>query len=340
MKQCNITDKELAKALDISVDKLYEICDFFDEIPDDDWALVEDFHFQWASHGSRTFSYEGAVEICNYLAEHKDERSTFDNLKRWLLRRDERLRQLMVTKRVEEASSNNGQLVYFNNRAFIAPRNCRKILGLGTRQDVLDRTFKELIRNENTEIEPPRKDHDFYIAEDNGRYFSGSGLASIGKQLEIRLTQKHRRDWVKTVSVYAPKALSFLEKQEADRQRRVEKAMDRIRKHAKGRCQVTNRRQSVEKFDLEVHHLYDRKRHPKLADVDANLIAIASDLHADFHKWMGGSDKGCTIEDFERYIEEFSGGVFGDLEDDKNYDHMMSVRSHLSQSKKMLSGLL
>lgn len=211
---------------------------------------------------------------------------------------------------------------------------------MGTRQDVLDRTFRELIVNENTEIETLRKDHDFHIAEDNSRYFSGSGLASIGKQLGARLTQKHRRDWVKTVAAYAPKALSFLEKQEAERQRRVEKAMDRVRKHAKGRCQVTNRRQSVGKFDLEVHHLYDRKRYPNLADVDANLIAIASDLHADFHKWMGGSDKGCTIEDFEHYIEEFSGGVFGDLEDDKNYDHMMSVRSNLLRSKKMLSGLL
>ena len=163
MAQCNITAKELAKALDIKEEKLYDICDFFDEDPDDDWELIENLHFNWGSHGSRIFSYEGAVEICNFLEENKEQRSVFTNFKRWFLQRDKRLKGLMISKRVEEAITASGQIRWTGDRAFLHPRSCRKILGLGTRQDVLNQAFIKLIRSENTEIESPRKNHDFYV---------------------------------------------------------------------------------------------------------------------------------------------------------------------------------
>ena len=62
------------------------------------------------------------------------------------------------------------------------------------------------------------------------------------------MSQKHRQEWVKAVSEYAPRAIETLEKHEAEREQRIQKAMDKVRKQAKKRCQVTNRRQSVYHF--------------------------------------------------------------------------------------------
>ena len=340
MAKCNITSKELAKALDIKEEKLYEICEFFDSDPDDDWELAEGLHFKWGAYKARIFSYEGAVEICNYLEENQQNRSFFANFKRWFLQKDKQLKGLMVSKRIEEVVARPGQIIFEGGRAFLHPRSCRHIIGLGRRQDVLNRTFKELVQNENTEIEPPRIGYDFHESDTNERYFSGSGLASIGKQLSVRFTHKHRRAWAEVVSVYAPKALGYIEKQVAEREKRIAKAMNRVKKAAKGRCQATNRKQSVHKFDLEVHHLYDKKTYPDLADVEANLISIASDVHTDFHKWMGGPVKGCTLADFEAYLEEFSSSLFDDISEDKNYEWMMKVKGRLAKSKKALAGYL
>jgi L-rhamnose mutarotase len=350
----NVTDSELAKALDITKDELYDICEIFDGDPDDDWELIEGVHFQWGTYKSRIFSYEGAVEICNYLEEEDSKkkvlsgRSKFSNFtrdfKRWFFQRDRRLKGLMVTKRVQETSRQPGHLVMINDRAFLHPRSCRQILGLGTRQDILNRTFVELVRNENVEIEPPRKDYDFLEYEDQGRYFSGSGLASIGKQLSQKFTQKHRRIWAEVVAEYAPKAIAYIEKIEREKSKEIKSKMNEVRKSAKGKCQVSGRRQSVEKFDLEVHHIYDRKTYPQVAANKNNMIAIASDIHTDFHKWVSEkqckSKKGCTIDDFSEFIEECSEQIFIKLSDDKKLETIMNLRRTLEDVKKSLSGHL
>ncbi|MEM6503424.1 MAG: hypothetical protein AAF685_16510 [Cyanobacteria bacterium P01_C01_bin.89] len=338
--KCNITAKELAKALDIREEKLEEICEFFDSDPDDDWELTEGLHFKWGAYQARIFSYEGAVEICTYLEENQQERSFLMNFKRWFLQKDKQLKGLMISKRVEDIVAEPGQIIFEGGRAFLHPRSCRHIIGLGRRQDILNRTFVELVRNENTEIEPPRKGHDFHVAETNERYFSGSGLASIGKQLSSRFTQRHRRAWAEVVSIYAPKAIGYVEKREYERDKRIAKAMDKVRKSARGRCQVTNRKKSIHKFSLEVHHLYDRKSYPEVADVEANLIAIAADVHIEFHKWLGGTNKGCTLEDFEAFLEYFYSSLFDDISEDNNYEWMMKVKGKLADSKKSLSGYL
>ena len=210
------------------------------------------------------------------------------------------------------------------------------MLGLGKRQDILNRTFQEIQRSENIDIEPLKIDIDFFIHEANSQYFSQSGLALVSKHLGKRLTQKHRQEWAKVVADYAPPALEAIEKHEADRAKRIKRAMDRVRSYAKGRCQLTNRRQSVEKFDLEVHHLFDKNTYPHLADMEANLIAVASDIHTHFHKWMGGSHVTCTIEDMERYIEEFGNSLFSE----ENVDQATKVAIILSNSKKILKPLV
>jgi 5-methylcytosine-specific restriction endonuclease McrA len=350
----NVTDDELAKALDITKDELYNICDIFDDDPDDSWELIEGAHFQWGAYKTRIFSYEGAVEICNYLEEDDSKkkvlsgRSKFSkftrDFKRWFFQRDRALKGLMVTKRVQETSRQPGHLVMINNRAFLHPRSCRQILGLGTRQDILNRTFVELVRSENIEIEPPRKDYDFLDHGGRGRYFSGSGLALIGKQLSQKFTQKHRRIWAEVVSEYAPKAVAYIEKIEREKPNEIKSKMDKVRKSANGKCQVSGRRQSVEKFDLEVHHIYDRKTYPQVAEDENNMIAIASDIHTEFHKWVSEkkckSNEGCTVDDFIEFIEERSQQIFIKLSEDQKLETMMKLRDKLDHVKQSLSGHL
>lgn len=112
--------------------------------------------------------------------------------------------------------------------------------------------------------------------------------------------------------------------------------MDRIRKDAKGRCQITGRRKSVGKFNLVAHHLFDQNTYPQFADMADNLIAIGEDIHNQFHQWMGGTQKACTVEDMERFIEEFGHSLFAE----DNVELAIKVRMRLSQSRERLRAIM
>lgn len=395
MVKFNITSEELSEALEITIEKLFDICDFFDSDPNDHWNLTEGVDFMWGAYKTRLFSPEGAVAICNYLEVNKKERPMFKRWKRWLLQRDAKLKGLMVAKCIQEISSrDDGEIVFQNSKVFFSPRACREVLGIGKRQDLLRETFRKLLFRKDG-IEPPKPGTDFleskrieeiesmsvtdlhklcsnegikwrnvnekgknlnkrevidkiistlrnknknqesYVFKDY--FFSGSGLASISKSLEIELTQEHRKAWMEAVHKYAQKAIDVIEKYELEREKRINAAMDRVRKNARGYCQITNRRQSIHKFNLEVHHLFDRNHYPKLADLEANLIAIASDTHKHFHQWMGGSQTPCTIDDMEKYITEFSGSLF---QGDDAVEQSTKVAIKLSEAKKALKSYL
>ena len=100
MTDFDITSKELARALGISQNKLYDICKFFDDDDGDDWDLVENVHFVFGAYKARVFSYEGALEICSYLeAEKKSILVKFkDILEEWLTGRKRRLKGLCIAK--------------------------------------------------------------------------------------------------------------------------------------------------------------------------------------------------------------------------------------------------
>lgn len=310
MNKFNITDKELVEALEINLTRLYEICDEFDADPDDEWALDKGTHFEPGPLDSKIFSPEGAVEICNYLEENKGERPLLIRWKRWLLQRDRRLKGLMVSKRVTESASIAGQLVFKGDRAFLGSRGCREVLGLGKRQDVLNKAFVQVQRSVDVDIEPMAIDVDFFEDESQGRFFSRSGLASVGQCLGTSLKSKHRRDWANVVVEYAPKALEAMEKIESEKEKRIKRVMEVVRRNAKKTCQLTGRKCNSSKIKIAVHHLYNRQTYPHLADVESNLMAIGADIHDHFHMWMGGTDKSCTIEDLERYVQEFHSSLF------------------------------
>lgn len=347
MGKCNITDKELAEALGITLQHLSSVCKAFDADPKDDWELTLGVHFEWGLYKSRVFSAEGAVEICNYLEGNRQERPLFQRWERWLLQRDRRLKGLMIAKRVEEVRGIEGQIIFKSGRAFLAPKACREILSLGTRQDVLWRAFREVQKAGSTDKEPLKVGENF-LEDDSKRrqsggetnlkyhYLSASGLSVVSKHLEVTLTQKHRKDWAMAVAEFAPPALEVIEKHELDKQKRIDKVKERIRRQAKGKCQLSGCIQSEDKFDMAIHHLFDQSTHPNLADMEINLIAIRDDIHDHFHKWMGGTHISCTVEDLERYIEEFGNSLFPD----GNVRQATEARMQLSRARNVLRPML
>lgn len=337
----DITSEELATALGIKEEKLDSICEFFDSDPNDDWELELNTHYKLGSYEARIFSYEGALEICSYLEAESEKESFFRKFKNileeWFTGRKRRLKGLCIAKQIEKFNTLDNELIFHNSKAFLSPRACRSLLGLGKRQDVLRDAFNKV--QKNTEKEILKIGVDFYdneperVCEPEKRnyYFSGSGLSSIGEQLGVQLTRRYRQDYVKIVAEYAPKALMAIERQEQEKNNKIKKAMETVRKKAKGRCQITNKKQSIHKFDLEVHHLYDRKTYPEYADLEINLIAISGIIHADFHKWMGGPNVSCKASDMEKYIEQFGDSLFED-----DIDQAIKVGTTLSKAIQIL----
>jgi hypothetical protein len=341
MTDFDITSKELATALGIKEEKLDSICVFFDSDPNDDWELIQDVHYKFGSYQARIFSYEGALEICSYLEAESEKESFFGRFKNileeWFTGRKRRLKGLCIAKQIKKFHTLDSELIFHNSKAFLSPRACRSLLGLGKRQDVLRDAFNKVQRN--TEREILKIGVDFYdneparVCEPEKRnyYFSGSGLSSIGEQLGVQLTKRYRQDYVKIVAEYAPKALMTIEKQEQDKDKKIKEVMATVRKKAKGRCQITNKKQSIHQFNLEVHHLYDRKTYPKYADLEVNLIAISGIIHADFHRWIGGSNVSCKASDIEKYIEQFGDSLFQD-----DIDQAIKVATILSKAIEVL----
>ncbi|PZV10950.1 MAG: hypothetical protein DCF22_15550 [Leptolyngbya sp.] len=251
----------------------------------------------------------------------------------------------MIAKRVQEVSTIDGQLIFKGGKAFLAPKACREILSLGTRQDVLWRTFQEIQKSSGTGKEPLVLDTDFFEDESKRRsenqnlkyhYLSGSGLSVISKQLGSRLTQEHRQDWAQAVAQYAPPVLESIEKHESEREQRIDKVMKQVKAQAKYYCQLTGCHRSVGKFNLTVHHLFHQKTYPKLADMEMNLMAMREDVHNHFYQWMGGTHVACTVEDLERYVEEFGNSLFPD----GDVKQAIETRMQLSRAKNALRPLL
>ncbi|MGB7415565.1 MAG: hypothetical protein WA902_15260, partial [Thermosynechococcaceae cyanobacterium] len=215
--------------------------------------------------------------------------------------------------------------------SFLGPRACREVLGLGKRQDVLTRTFQEIQRGSNTEVESLRLESDFFEDDNKERFFSCSGIASMGQQLGVRLSSKNRKAWVRAVADYAPRAIEALEKHEEEKTARVTDAIDRVREQAKGHCQITGEQEGVDCLKLEVHHLFDQVKYPHLADVEENLIAIKGEIHQHFHQWMGGSHQSCRSADLERYIESFGHSLFPK----GNIEQATRVSLRLARAKKL-----
>ena len=322
VEKFNIKDHELAEALETSLEHIYEICDFFDADPDDDWELKENEHFHWSNKAlkQRRFSPSGAFEICKYI-EKEEKNKIWKRFRRWLTRRDARLRQMLVVKKIVEVIDNvefidnSKSVIIESGRAYLRPRYTRELLGLGRRQDILNRAFEaeqqELTRE-------PLQIGKHFIVNNDQVCFGGAGIARIGENLGKTLTQKHRREWCLLVAQKTPLALQqvVIDKKKFDEE--VNKAMKKAKTDAKNQCQITWKKKGpANPFNLAVHHVFDRSNYPHLAAELHNLIVMDAEIHKDFHIWMGGMKVSCTVDDLEEYIQTFSNSLFPDDDGEK-----------------------
>ncbi|BAW97616.1 hypothetical protein NIES970_25700 [[Synechococcus] sp. NIES-970] len=306
----NIKDKELAGSWSISMERLYEICDFFDANDEDEWNLNHDEHFIWVNQKlrKRIFSPPGAYAICRYIDQNEG-KNLFRKLTRWISGRDRQIRSMLVQKKIIDIVDEKNAIVFQSGKAFVTQRYTREILGLYRRQDVLNRAFEEEMKSSNRE--PLQLGKHFIINEENYKCFSGAGIARVSSNLGQTLTNKHRREWCNLVSQQIGGEIKRLMEDRELREQKIQAAMQKAKNSAKGVCQITGEKKTAANpFNLAVHHVFDKKTYPDLADHPNNLIVIKDEIHQDFHTWMGGTKEPCGVEEFEKFIIEFSSDLF------------------------------
>ena len=291
-----IKEQDLAKALEIPINRLDEIIDIFDADPYDEWELKENDHFVFSNRSlkERVFSAHGAFAIAKYLDTH-EKKSLWDKIREFVTRHKEKIRNAFIHRTVHENSSS---LTYRNNRHFLSKKDVVAILA--TSYSRLNKAFDEIKRSER----PLERYVDFDDIE-GVRYYSLSGFYQLSQNLSKTLTSKDRREWCRAVDIAGKAALKAIIDAQAQRQKRIEKAMRAAKSRDGSTCQITHRkRDKLDRMNADAHHIFSSKHYPHLAAVEDNIITLADDVHKEFHIWNGGSSTPCTIDDLIQFVCE------------------------------------
>lgn len=311
-----IRDKELAKALEITLDRLYEIIDIFDKDPNDEWELRRETHFIYLNEAKniRLFSQLGAFAIAKYM-DTIEKKTLWGLIKEFVTRHKERIRNAFVRQRVQDHSSS---LTLRNNRHFLSKKDVVNILC--TSYARLNKAFEDIQKSDTPMV--------IYEEFDNVkeiRYYSLSGLDKLSRKLKTDLKDRDRREWCSAVEVVGNKTLNQIISVEERRENEIQAAMRRAKKRDKNCCQITGQKyMQSNRINMSAHHIFSKKQYPHLATSIDNLITLTDDVHKEFHYWNGGSDKPCTIDDLIRYINEL-------------HPEQAEASIKLNQIKKMLA---
>jgi len=292
-----IKEDELANALEISLQKLEEVIEFFNADPDDEWVLEENDHFVYTNKTwrNRIFSAHGAFAIAKYLDTHQ-QKSIWDKILEFVTHHRERIRNAFVHKTVHENSSS---LTLRNGRYFLSKKDTVAILG--TSYTRLNKAFEELRRSE----QPLEIAIDFDEI-DNIRYYSLSGFYRLSQNLSKSLASKDRREWCKAVDVAGKAALNAITAARENREKQISKAMKKSRRRDQETCQITLEKKTKynNKFQMASHHIFSSHHYPHLAAVEDNIITLKGEVHEEFHSWNGGSKNPCTVDDLIQFVCE------------------------------------
>ena len=143
----------------MSVKDIYRFCDFFDEDPDDDWALNVEEHFIYINkkHGARKFTKAGALELAKYVEETVDKKSPWRKLiKTFFDRRHKKYVRSCVMERVADIGGLKKGVTIQSGKAFVNTQQTRYILRLANRQDLLKAALAHEQRGEE-HGRPPMK---------------------------------------------------------------------------------------------------------------------------------------------------------------------------------------
>lgn len=299
----HVFDHQLAKILDISLDRLYEVVQFFDSDPNDKWDLRLNEHYVWhnKSIGSMRFSEIGALIIAKYL-DTIEKKSLWNRLKDWIQQKKRKTMQALVEIRIREAVE-VGSLVKLNNRHFITKKQAIYILA--THPGRFDQAFEEIRKS----IKPLLINYDFADIE-GVRHYSLSGFVKIAKQLADKdhgLTKPDRRLWCEVVDFSAKPVLKLLIDEDSAKASKINKAVNTAKQLAKKTCLVTGAKKTKSTPNVCVtgHHLYSKEQYPHLATALDNILVITTEIHDQFHQWMGGPQVSCTIDDFIKFVTLF-----------------------------------
>ncbi len=292
-----IKDGELAKWFSIQLQRLDEIIDFFDSDPNDEWDLVEkkDYIFINKKMKSRNFSPQGALKIAAYL-EQNETRGIIYRIKDFITQHDARIRKAIARKIITEELIDNGKIIIHHNVAMIHKQSLRRILE--TNGAKINSTFKEI----QASHQPLELEKD-YAEIENEYWFGERGVLLMSKKMSEALKNKSRKQACKIIWGEFPKQFKTLSQSLVNDVKDIQNAKNKAKRRNKGTCQITGRKPANhDQFNLAVHHLYCSKKYPHLATVDVNLITIAEDIHKEFHGYLGGFDKPCTLDDFLEFV--------------------------------------
>lgn len=295
-----IKDTQLAEALEITNEKLAEIQDFFDENPDDEWEIVEgkDYIKQATM---RIYSYEGAYAIAEYLHSH-EKLNLLEILKEWFTKFKTKLRQSLVKQRIIDTIDSPGKLIKVNNYHFISKKDVVTILG--TSYARLNIAFEEIKKTQK-----PLTPGEDFIDNEGIRYYSLQGFYKISRHLGENLKMKNRQDWCEDTSKVGKKTVNQILKSWDNWQQQINQAKNFVKNtRDKKTCKVSGKKAPGTNLtgivSVAAHHLYSSYHYPHIAASTDNLITITTDIHDEFHAWMGGSQKKCTIDEFIIFVNE------------------------------------
>lgn len=332
-KHILLSDKETAKILKIRVNKLYDICDFFDNRDDDEWELVEGEHFEWIRKDvkRRRFYEAGAVAIAKYLQQVETKgflASLVDEVIEAFTHRRRKIRRHLVRRRIfiEFASLDDASLV--DDLVFLARPKIIRILQ--TNGKGLNSSIKRIQDNDSLEGQEQLKPGKHFDVIENNQYWSQIGIVSLAQDMSQnheKRSRASRKAWTDTVFEEVEDAIQKQRKYLESSEPRIKKAIEKAKKIADNTCQVSLKKRTPSKpFDLHVHHLFDRNSRLDLADVLDNLLVMDSEIHRGFHKWHGYES--CEPKDFIEYLLHVEGDKF---ESKRNTHHLDTLVNKLER---------
>ncbi len=320
-----LSDQETAKILKIRINKLYEICSFFDDKQDDEWDLIEGEHFEWVRKdvGKRKFYEAGAVAIAKYMYTIADQRflaGLVNEVIEAFTHRRKRIRRHLLRRKVaiEFASLNDAKIT--KELVFLARPKIIRILE--TNGKGLNASIRRIQDNDSLEGKQQLKPDEDYKVIDDLQHWSQRGIAKLAEDMTInhkKQRRSSRQAWTETafeeIEDAIEKQREYLESSES----RIRKAIDKAKRLADNRCQVSlKKRTPSHPFDLHAHHLFDKASRPDLADVLENLLVMHSEIHQGFHQWHGCES--CEPRDFIEYLLHAEGAIFESNKNAKNLD--------------------
>jgi hypothetical protein len=301
MAEIYITAQRLIETLNIDSQELIDVENFIDSALNTEWTLVLGKDYKVVNgQGLREYTSSGAIVIAECL-KAKAKTKTKGN---WFKKQVKELisavkRNLQKTHVQERIVNNSSSLLQNNSYYFLSKADVVAIFR--TRSEHLTKMSRQASRNEATLLV---QGDDYLDIPDKGVYYSLSGMMKLAKVFAQEMGSKDRREWCTEVGDTITPYMQSILNQIQDRDKAIDKAVDRAKQNVLSRCQVTGvKGNKIKKIPMTGHHLYSRAEYPHLVDSVDNIICIASTVHDHFHQFMGGTKVSCTVDDFIRFVQ-------------------------------------